>query len=318
MRIPSTVSLSLVVVSAIVSAVLWRELRTERQHNTELQAQLDETQTALAAARAAPPAPAPTVQLADAAPAATPAPAPTAAKATLAEASAVIVADSAKRQKAMLEDAEYRNARLAQLRSNLQMRNTSLAKDLGLTDKQAEALLTILAEAQLREGEEMANLMASGTAPDAAAIANLNRAQQDQQRRQKEAVTALLGPAKAAEFQEYQETAPSRQRITNLTTMLAQSGKPLTEAQSKQLSKLMVAEQRRRESEMKAGLSDPASQGQAGIDSDNRVLEGAMSFLDAQQAALIKARFEQVATRQRATDRVQQRTIEGVQGASGQ
>lgn len=317
MRIPSTISLSLVAVSAIVSAMLWRELRTERQHSADLQTQLDEARSALAASRSAQPAPTTPVLHAEVAPAVTTAPAPSAEKAALAEASARVIADSAKRQKTMLEDAEYRNARIAQTRGNLQLRYNTLAKDLGLSDKQADALLTILAEAQLSQEKEMAGLMASGAPPDAAAIAELNRARLEQQQRQKEAVTALLGPTKAAEFDEYEQTAPSRQRMTNLTSMLAQAGKPLTETQSKQLSKLMVAEQRRRETDMKAGLSDPRSQGQAAVESDSRVLEGAMSFLDSQQAALVKARFEQVAARQRATERVQQRSMEAVQGANG-
>ena len=56
MRIPSTISLGLVVVSTIVSAMLWRELHTERQRTTDLQTQLDEANSALAASRSAPPA----------------------------------------------------------------------------------------------------------------------------------------------------------------------------------------------------------------------------------------------------------------------
>lgn len=318
MRIPSTISLGLVVVSTIVSAMFWRELHTERQRTTDLQTQLDEANSALAASRAAPPAPAAPVEVAVTTPAATVTPAPAAEKAALAEASARVVSEGAKRQKAMLEDTEYRNARIEQTRGNLKLRYATLAKDLGISDQQADALLTVLAEGVLRQEKGMAEHMSSMTAaPDPATIAELTRVQQELQQRQKNAVAALLGPAKAAEFQEYEETAPSRQRITNLTTMLAQGGKPLTETQSKQLSKLMVAEQRRRESDMKAGLVDMRTQGEAAIESDSRVLAGAMSFLDSQQAALMKARFEQVAARQRATDRVQQRAVESVQGANG-
>jgi hypothetical protein len=318
MRIPAPVSLGLVVALGIVSTVLWSQLHTERQLASGLRKQLSDANAALAAKPRAQPVVAALPQPAAEVPAAA-CPAPT-EKMTLAAANAIVLADSAKRQKAMLEDAGLRKARVAQMRSTLQLRFANLIKDLGLSEKESDGLFTIIAEGQLREEELLTDRMSSGTAPDAAAVAEINRVQQEQQQQQKNAIVALLGPERAAEYQEYEHTAPSRQRVTNLTNMYTQSGKPLTSAQSKSLNTLFVAEQRRQESEAKALMAEGQSpqqllalrkaQAESAIEGDRRVLAGAASFLDAQQIELMRARFEQAAARTRASANLQQRAIE--------
>jgi hypothetical protein len=315
MRIPASVSWGLVLASAVVSTILWRQLHTERQLTEDLRNQLLDAQTAFAArpqvqpAVAAAPPPA-------ASPATTTAPAAPPAKAAVQAASAVLMADSAQRQKKLLEDSEFRRARINQVRGNIQLRFPNLAKDLGLSQQEADGLLTLIAEYQLRAEAVMADAMAAGNSPPPALIADLTRAQKEHEQQYKSAMAALIGPERAAAYQDYEETAPSRQRGNNLATMLTQAGKPLTPAQSKSLTALIVAEQRRREDELKtmAASGQPLQQSQAdrAIDSDRRVLSAAAGFLDAQQVELVRARFEQVAARTRASASVQQRQMEAV------
>lgn len=315
MRIPTPVSLGLIIALGAVSTMLWRQLHTERQLTADLQTQLTEARAALAAK----PPPPPAVAVSPPPPAAAPAAPPE--KSAVAAASATLLAESAKRQKAMLEDAEFRKARIAQVRSNLQLRFANIARDLGLSQNEADALLTILAESQVREDSTMTDLLASaGANPDPAKLAELSRTEQQLEQKRKDEITALLGPQRAAAYQDYEQTAPSRQRVSNLTNMMTQAGKPMTAEQSKSLTTLIVAEQRRQESEAKtlatSGQSPQQSQAERAIEGDRRVLAAAADFLDAGQIELMRARFEQVAARTRAQASVQQRAVEAaVQGA---
>jgi hypothetical protein len=305
-----------VLASAVISTILWRELHTERQTNADLRLLLTEAQAALAAKPQPQPAALPAPAAATVA-ATVPPPAPP-AKTAVQAASAVLMADSAQRQKKLLEDAEFRKARIAQIRSNIQLRSPNLARDLGLSPQEADALMTMVAEYQVRQEAFMTDAMAGGTTPDAAAIAELNRTQREMEQQHRSSIAALLGAERGAAFQEYQETASSRQRVTNLTNILNQAGKPLTSAQSKSLAALLVEEQRRQESDSRVPptAGQPRqSQADRTIESDRRVLAGAASFLDAQQIEVMRARFEQVAARNRASASVQQREMEAARGA---
>lgn len=321
MRIPAAVSWSLVIVLGIASAVLWRELHAERQLTAGLREELLAARTAPAAR----PQPAVAVNESPAMPASVPPttqPAKTAAQA----ATAVLMTESAKRQKTLLEDSEFRRARIAELRGNIQLRFPDLARDLGLSSQEADALLTQLAGYQLRQEAAQADVLAAGSSPGGITAAEFTRAQQELEQQHEAAMAALIGPERAAAYQEYEQTAASRRRVTNLGSMLTQAGRPLTSEQSKSLSALLIAEQRRQENE--ARTAAPVTSAQAfqqeqaerAIESDRRALAAAAAFLDARQIELVRARFEQVAGRTRAAASVQQREIEVAvqqQGAAG-
>jgi hypothetical protein len=231
-----------------------------------------------------------------------------------------MVADSAKRQKTLLEDSEFRKARIAGIRSNVQLRLANLARDLGLSPQQADGVFNIIAESQLQQESLVADQLAGGAAPDAATEAALEKKVKDIEDQQKAAMVALLGPERANEVQDYRETVPSRQRVSNLTNLLTQAGKPLTPEQSKSLTSVIVAEQRREESEAKAlatsGQPSQQSQADRATDGDRRILADAASFLDAQQVELMRARFDQVRTRNRSAAQ-QQRAAEAVLPGGG-
>jgi len=309
MRIPAAVSLSLITALAAVSVILWRELHTERQSSADLRTQLTDAKAALAAH---PQPQAVVAAITQPAPAAPPEACPPTApeKPTAAANAAAMLADSAKRQQALLENAEFRKARIAEMRGNLQLRLANLPRDVGLSVQEADVVFNILAEGQLRQESLVANELAGGTQPDGARVAELERTMRDIEKQQKDALVAQIGAERANDVQDYQQTTASRQRGSNLTTMLTQAGKPLTPAQAKSLTAALVAEQRRQESEMKtlvtSGQLSPQTQGDRSIEGDRRVLAAAASFLDAQQIELVRARFEQVAARTRATSAAQQ------------
>lgn len=307
MQIPAAVSATLIIASATVSVILWRDLHAERQISADLQTLLADAKAALTACPALQPVVAAIPEPAPAAPAA--ACPPTAAEKPAA-AAATALAESAKRQRALLENSEFRKARIAEIRGNMQLRLGNLARDVGLSAQEAEAVFNILAEAQLRQESLVTSELAGGTQPDAARVAELEQTMRDIEKQQKDALVAQIGAERASDVQDYRETTASRQRGSNLTTMLTQAGRPLTPAQSKSLTAALVAEQRRQESELRtlaaSGQSLQQTQADRAIEGDRRVLAAAASFLDAQQLELVRARFEQVAARTRSTSAAQQ------------
>lgn len=318
MRLAAPVSLGLVLISLIVSAILWRDLHTHKKLVADLRQELAETRTALAA-RTVAPIPA-TVVASTLLPAAAaeiaPAASPSAQAAKDArDALMASVAESARKQKKLLEDAEYRKARLAQIRIDLQQRYASLAVELGLSDREANALFDLMAEQALRLDMEFSDRFTNGAAPDATMEAEIRRIQEEQ----KKALVALLGPARYEQLEEYGQTQPSRTRVNNLTTLLARSGRPLTNAQTRSLTAVIIAEQKRRQADAKV-LSDagkpPASQPDLEQETNRRILENSAAFLDGQQLELLRGRFQQRNTIDRAADRVQQRERQVLQEPS--
>jgi hypothetical protein len=314
MRISPSVSWALAIASVTVSAVLWRALLADRQLVAELRTQLGEARAALDTRPPAQPGAA-IPQTFAIAPATTDALAAPPDKAAQKAASTARLVESVQRQTALLDDAGYRKARVAKARSDLQLRYPNLARDLGFSENEIDALFTFLVESDLRQEVELNNRIAGGATSDDAMMAEFRRLQKEQKQQQKDGLVAQLGPGRYTEFQEYQQTTASRERSGNLTSMLAQAGNPPTIAQSNSLTALMIAEQRRRESESQTGPSGQSASAERAIASDRRVLEAAAAFLDAQQIDLLKVRFEQEAARQRSSDVVQQRLREVEQGA---
>lgn len=318
MRISSTVSWALVAAVAVVSVVLWRDLRAARQLVTDLRTELGEAKAALKAL----PAPQPVLvtalpETAAAVPVDAPA-APTDKAAAVRAASAVVLTESAQRQNALLDDPEFRKARLTQARVNLRLKWPNLARDLGLTDAEAEALFNTLAEDQLRQEMDLASYMAKGAPTNETLAAEFTRLQNEHKQQQKEALVALLGPGRYADFEDYEQTTPSRDRVNNISNLMAQAGTPLTATQAKSFTALMVGEQRRR---LQIQAQPPAAGGPSSaellIESDQRVLEAAGGFLDPKQVELLKGRFDQMAAQQRAMATMQQRANEAQPAPAG-
>lgn len=308
MRISSAYSWSLVVIATVASAVLWRELQAERRIVAELRAELGGARAAVLPADDQP-----VVAVLPAAATTAPAVAGGAenAAAELKAASATLMVETGQRQAAMLSDPEFRKARIVHARSDLSMKWPHLKRDLGLTDAEADALFNLLAEDQLAQEIELTNYMASAGRDDEGLGNAMARVQNEHRQQQKDALVALLGPERYADFEDYERTTPSRDRVNNISMLMAQAGIPMTPAQTKSFTELMVGEQRRRlqiEADLPPG-SRPST-GELLIESDQRVLKAAGAFMEPKQLDLLRDRFEQMAARQRAVS-TQQRVSGG-------
>lgn len=295
MRRSSSVAWGLFVVAAVVSAVLWRDLRAERQLVVELRTQLEDAR-ATVPAEAAPVAA--SVSALTSAPVTTPAvgpatePAPVAAERNaqlVQEAlSAAVQAELARR------NAESPDARATRARSNARRLNVTLATDLGLSVAEADALFNILGESGMRRESQMLELMSNQQMTDELRQAEMLRVEEELRQQEKAAITASLGAERYAQVKEYQETQPSRVRVTNFSGMLASRGAALTDAQSKSLSKVIIAEQRRLEGDATTVPTSAAARVEREIDSDRRILAATSEFLTAQQMEFMSSKFEEL------------------------
>jgi hypothetical protein len=267
--------------TGLVSLHLVRELRSERATIESLQARIGELERATAVPDVPASVPPPTVEVAPVpAPAAGNPPPPAAATAMI---SAVNVADAAspngrpsmpsreermrmmresiERQRALLKDPEYREAMRMQFRMMQSQNYPDLAKTLGISAEQADQMLTLLAEQQIRMQETGPAPSFMEGPPDRAAMDEMRR-KAEQTRRTNEAELAnLLGQEKMQEWNDYQKTLGTRMQVKQLGNTFAAKGAPLTDEQARQLVQTLAAEQQRnvREASNAARLSSFSS-----------------------------------------------------------
>jgi hypothetical protein len=328
-RVP--VFMALVLVSAFVSALLWSQLRTAREElqvtQQDLQAAQQDLQTAQQDLQTAQQALQSEQQLADqlrgqladaraqpmVAPPAPPAQLPTAPAILAALAArttggyASVASVGAQRDKIKLDDPEYHKAQLAMSRAEFKQRNPLFARELGISEEQADAILDVIAEGQMRDSAQQLELRASGKM-DAAAMEEMKRQQEAQQQQDQDTLTAMLGPEKYGQLQEIQQTETAHVRMVNLKTLLAQSGQPLSTDQALSMTRVMVAAQQREEREMQqlrsSGQWDQVPEVDRAAEGDRRILDNASGILTAQQLDTVRAQFEKRQEMERATGMV--------------
>jgi hypothetical protein len=109
----------------------------------------------------------------------------------------------------------------------------------------------------------------------------------------------------------------AQQLEASMKSLLGRSGRALTNTQTRSLMAVMVAEQKRMEAEAQAlrdaGQTDSRSPADIQAETNRRLLQQVPRFLDDQQVQVVRGRFEQRATIDRAADRVQQREREVLQ-----
>jgi hypothetical protein len=320
-RVP--VYMALVVISAFVSALLWRQLRTARE---ELQATQLDLQTAqqdlqaaqqalqserqladqlrgqLADARAQPVVAAPAPPQLPTAP-----PILAALQARTPGGYASVASVGAQRDRMMLEDPGIREARLATIRATFKQRNPLLARELDISEEQADAIVDIIAQGQLRADSQQLDLRAGGNM-DEAAIEEMNRQQEAQQQQDRDTLTAMLGPEKYGQLEEIQQTKTARVRMVNIKTLLAQSGQPLSTDQALSMTRVMASAQQREEKEMEqlrsSGQWNQIPEVDRAAEGDRRILEDAAGILTPQQLEAVRAQFEKRQEMERATGMV--------------
>jgi hypothetical protein len=197
----------------------------------------------------------------------------------------------------------------------MQLRYPDLARELGMTPEQAEALYDLLMK---HESEMRALPPYSGS--DAALRQEVERAQKDLQAKQKaELDAALVG--REQQWREYQPTIDARQRVSELTNMVA-STSPLNEAQARQLVATVVAEQRLRADMLGAIAAPPANNPLAQLEyaeqslaareqSNRRTIESARSYLTAEQVTIMENAMNGLNQSMRASLRARREQLEG-------
>jgi hypothetical protein len=194
------------------------------------------------------------------------------------------------------KDPEYRKAQLAQRRIELAQTYPGLKEALGLSDKEADRIFQAIAENTMSTADQIASLSKPGEM-----IENMRR----QTEKQNEAIHALLGDAKFAEFNEYQQTRPARNQARTFGNTLTAAGTPMTDSQSRALTNALIAEQQRQRQQPPiprppADPSNPQSQTaqlmaaaqERQAENNRRVLEAASSALSATQIETLRQQFE--------------------------
>lgn len=316
----------LLVVSGIVSVSLWRELRAERQARAELQAPLAQPKSQ----EPAPAAPALPVQsandpqppVANTQPAAiSPALAPAAKAVATSGLMSTDPATVAATRLELLKDPEYRKARIAQIRASQIEGYPGLVEELGLSGSEADQLFDLLAELQLSTNMET-NALAASRADEQTTQQETARIQQEARRKRQEALGALLGTAKFAQWQQYQQTLPARAQATaQLTSVLAAAGQPVSSTQLQPVAAAMALEQRRQSEELQSMFRDAGTmdaQGRAKLQaevlsrqeqSNRRVLDAASAHLSSGQLAALRSSLEQQVAQARESIRLQQQRV---------
>jgi hypothetical protein len=320
-------SAALALCASVVSVILWRDLRAEREFSAGLQSQLAAAAVSAFRPNALPvTARPPTV--ADTA--GKPEPAGTEAART-APAVPTFVTNAGLNQREMLKDPEYRKARLAQIRLQLPERYPGLAEELGLSLDQADRLFDLLAESELEMSSSSMLVIGPNGQVDPAQRQEMQRQQQELRAKQDAALNAMLGDARMGKWQEYQQTQVSRQRVIQLGRTLDAMGIPLTAAQRRPLNEAMAAEQARQQQDQLAMVrelrgsvpqgpgSQPDPQTQARLqeenfrrqaDSNRRLVDAVSPHLNPRQLDLLRAQLEQQLAMNRASSRLQREAAE--------
>jgi hypothetical protein len=131
-------------------------------------------------------------------------------------------------------------AMMKMMRANVRAQNKrtyfDLQSKLGLTDEQTNALLELLTDQQTQGFRNAAR--------------NLDPEQartwwEEEQARRNAAITDLLGGSKAAQFEEYQKSLPSRSELSMLSQQLESADIPLSDPQRTRMLEALIEERDR-------------------------------------------------------------------------
>lgn len=266
------ISTSLILFCGIGSTILWWNLDAERELAASLRTQISnampETLTT-----------------------------PLVAQTTQASDVSALLRDASNLEREQLNDPEFRNSRLAQIRASLDRNNPGVAESLELSTTELDELFDLLANHELTVRSESLVLVADQNDP--AAIQELGRKRQETLRHRDEAIAALLGPARIAKWQAYQQDAPARSRAASINSLLFRAGLPMDERQLKSLTAALVAETRRQREALMVlsrDIDTPGPMGQSQLqvafrktqeEFEHRLLEAATSTLSAEQLEVL-------------------------------
>ena len=196
--------------------------------------------------------------------------------------------------RAVLADPEYRKARLAERRLELQQRGyPQLVETLGLSADEAERFLDLLAEQSLRETELA---MKKQPGEDPMKQRRELYAQAEKERR------AFLGEERFRTWVEYQNSTGARGLVNELRTQLAATNSPLRQEQVKPLVKAIADEQVRHAAERRENHSGNQW-------TDETPLSERIAYMDRRHALIQETLQRQQEAGEMYLDSTQQRTF---------
>jgi hypothetical protein len=146
-------------------------------------------------------------------------------------------------QQNMLKDPEYRELMRSQQKLGMKRMYGDMETMLGLSKDEAERVLDVLAEHQLRSMEQRPIMpVMDGSQPDEATIREQQRVFEETKRKNDAEIAAALGP-KYSEWQGYQQSMWSRSQVMRLRETLAGTEEPLRQDQVKPLVQALAREQ---------------------------------------------------------------------------
>lgn len=280
----------LLVISVVVSGLLWRDLRTERLAAATIGTPDNPPNGSLAIAQ---PTPLPDAPIAEAT-----VPSPqdevSLARKRVVEAARSAAPSFRSSEEELMKNPEYRNAERTQLRLTIAKRYPGLAVALGLSENEVNQIFEAMAENHLKARDT-----AGGAAAHMIDMVTGASGHEDKLR-------AALGEAKHGQYEEYrQNVQPALMWLESLNGVLASAGMPLSESQSRSLTAVLVAEQWRQRSDAAALRSTPApavSTQSPGATSGmqhfhdlnaRRIIDASTPYLNSAQAEFLQRHFDQ-------------------------
>jgi hypothetical protein len=314
---------AIVAVLTTMSSNLWRELRTERAVSAELRAKLAATEGRMrvaqaSALRAEVNAPAPATMSEKLEPKSA---APARSSGDAAMIGNVLISESIRiGEKGLLEDPEYRKARLALLRLTVRQNYPGLADALGLSSWEADQFFELMAQNQLNVVAQLTLALTGDEQADQATREELIGSRQAMQRELNDSLSALLGDVRYKQWQYYQQTHSTRMQVHKYSNAMTAAGVSLDSNQSTVLVTAAINEERSLKMDaVKLGSTvDPGNpetriRAQQALKDrqaqrNQRILATAATSLSAQQLNVLREQFEQEAAVKQAQDLARERT----------
>jgi len=211
---------------------------------------------------------------------------------------------SIEQQQRMLDDPDYRELMREQNKLSMSRFYSDLGPMLGLTQDESERLLDVLAEQQLRNMEQRPVMMGmDGTPPDPNTLREQQLRFEEMRRKNDAELAQVLGAAKFAEWQDYQNNQWSRSQVMRLREGLALSDEPLRQDQVKPLVQAMAREQQQMQTHSFGGVPrmrqmDSASQAHLSEEWLERTTQSHQRIRDAVSGLLSPAQLQQLEAQQ--------------------
>ena len=141
---------------------------------------------------------------------------------------------------AMMDKPEIQKLMAIQQKASLDGRYAALFKNLNLSPAQLEQFKNLLVEKQTAMTDALAAARAQGINPRTDPE-DFQKLVTDAQAEADNGIKAALGDAGYAQYQQYQQTLPQRNVVTQLATSLSYTSTPLTGAQTEQMVQILAA-----------------------------------------------------------------------------